>query len=104
VFAFPNVQAGPDGKPMNVIGKAEMIISKAEDIQRVLNVIKVINDINRAIADMANRPADLLTATVEGKKAKDEVVRQAIQEAGGQPAIVSVSSVPKSNGKIEIHR
>lgn len=98
VIAFPTMKKMPDGKPVPTIGKAEMIIAKPEDVQRILELVNVINTVNQQIAEAATMPSKLLSATLEGKRAKDEALRQLKQAANGEIPLVTASRAPTKRG------
>lgn len=96
VINFPSIGKHPKtGEPVPTIGKFEMIVAKPEDVHRLLKLATIINQQNVKIAQAQRQPANLLAASIEGTKAKDEALSQLSQEANGQRAIVTAKDQPQ---------
>jgi hypothetical protein len=106
VIAFPSVGKGPDGKPINTIGKYEVLISKPEDVKRILELAQFINQTNLEISKEAANPVNALAASLDGAKRKDEALRQQKQKVSGLVPLTVATKAPaggpKPGGKIQI--
>lgn len=96
VVAFPTIGQGPDGQPCNMIGRAEVLLARKEDVELILGLCRVITETNMGMAEAAQKnPADMLAATIRGKQVKEEAGRQARQVAQGQTPIVMAHDAGK---------
>lgn len=96
VIAYPSIAKGKDGQAVNMIGRAEVLLAKQEDVQRIIDLGTIITNINKELADTSKQnPADLLAASIRAKQLKDEAARHAAAEAQGQSPIILATSLPK---------
>ncbi len=90
VINFASVGPHPKtGQQVPTIGKFEMVVAKPEDVQRLIKLATIINEQNSKVAAAASRPVELLGATIEATKVKDEALRQLSSEAGGEIPIIT---------------
>lgn len=94
VIAFPSVGPGPDGKPINTIGKYEVLISKPEDVKRILELAQFINQTNLEVSKQAANPVNALAAALEGTQRKDEALRQQKQKVSGLVPLTVAKRAP----------
>lgn len=89
VLAFPSSQTDEDGQEQRTIGKVDILLTREEDIVRVLDFANAMNQHNMKILQAAQKgtAADIMTATLEGTKGKDEALRQAKDGLAGKPTI-----------------
>lgn len=103
VIAYPSIGKGPDGKMVNTIGKYDVLITSPKDVQYLLEVAVALNKINLEMSKQGSNPVNALTATVEGKRAKENVVRETISKANGLVPLQIPRKAPAASAKgIEI--
>lgn len=83
---FPHQTKGADGKMVESIAKLDVVLVKAEDVQRILRLATITHDANMAFLQAQNNPADAVSAAMNATRMKDNAARDMTAQAQGQAA------------------
>jgi hypothetical protein len=82
---FPHVDKDKDGNLQATIGHFPTVLLRPEDATRMMTLAKVINEVNqKTVKARQGGPANELTATMQGTKAKDNALTDLQAQAQGR--------------------
>ena len=85
ITLFPTIVQDDEGKPRSTISHFPTLLLRPEDAARMMGLSKVITEVNqKTLKARQGGPADELTATVGGAKAKDNALADLKAKAQGK--------------------